>query len=57
MIKCKQATQLMSQSQDRELMLKEKVLLKFHLLICSGCKRCNKQMSLMRAAIRQLGNR
>ena len=54
-LKCKQATRLMSQAQDRELSLAENLALKFHLLICRGCTRCNKQMRLMRDAIKQLG--
>jgi hypothetical protein len=44
----------MSQSQDRELTLNERLQLKFHLLICNGCARCDKQIKLMREAIKQL---
>lgn len=54
MMQCKRATELMSQSQDRELTLNERLQLKFHLLICNGCARCDKQMKLMREAIKQL---
>ncbi len=56
-MKCKQATQLMSQSQDRDLTLKEKIQLKLHLLMCDGCTHCNRQMSIIRAAVKELGDR
>jgi len=55
MMQCKRATELMSQSQDRALTLNERIQLKFHLLICNGCARCDKQMKLMHEAIKQLG--
>lgn len=54
MLKCKQATELMSQSLDRKLTLKERTALKLHLLICTGCDNCNKQMGLIHQAMEQL---
>jgi len=53
MLKCKQATELMSQSLDRTLTLKERVRLKLHLLICTGCDNFNKQMSFIHQAMQQ----
>ena len=38
MISCKQAAELVCQSLDRPLSLWEKVQLRFHLLMCRGCK-------------------
>jgi len=57
MLKCKQATELMSQSQDRVLTLNERIRLKFHLLICTGCANCNKQMRFIHRAMQRLKNR
>ena len=57
MMNCKQATQLMSQSQDRKLTLKERAHLKFHLVMCSGCTNYNKQMMLIRNAMKQFRER
>lgn len=53
---CKQATQLMSQAQDRSLNRRERLALKLHLLICKGCSNYNKHLTLIRKAIRQLGS-
>ena len=54
MMNCNQATQIISQSQDRNLSLKERYQLKFHLLMCSGCSNCNKQIEFIRKAMEQL---
>jgi hypothetical protein len=57
MLKCKQATELISQSQDRALTLNERIRLKLHLLICVGCDNCNKQMSFIHKAMEQFRKR
>jgi flavoprotein len=57
MLKCKQATELMSQSQDRALTLNERIQLKLHLLICRGCDNCNKQMSFLHDTMQQFRKR
>ena len=57
MMNCKQATRLVSLSQDRELSMPERIRLRFHLLICSGCFNYNKQMSFMRKAMQKLRER
>lgn len=57
MMNCKQATRLVSQSQDRELSLPERIRLRFHLFICSGCSNYNKQMAFLRKAMRKLRER
>ncbi len=55
MLKCKDATKLISQAQDRPLELKERMGLKFHLLICPACVNYNKQLAFIRKACRHLG--
>ena len=44
MLTCRQATQLLSEKQDRQLLLKEQSGLQFHLMICSSCRRFGKQI-------------
>jgi len=44
MMNCQQATRLMSEAQERPLRLREKVALKLHLLICTGCKNFSTQI-------------
>lgn len=47
MLSCKEATRLMSDSQDRRLALSERVTLRLHTLICSGCQRARQQFALL----------
>jgi hypothetical protein len=54
MLKCKQATELISQSQDRQLTTSEQIALKFHLLICRGCNNCNKQIGMIHQAMQRI---
>jgi hypothetical protein len=51
-ISCKQASRLMSQSQDRELSIGERTSLQIHLAICRGCRAVNAQFAFLRRAIR-----
>ncbi len=53
MLSCKQATHIMSQQQDRTLSWRERLNLKMHLLLCSGCRQFDRQMDLIRQAIRR----
>ncbi len=57
MMNCKQATELMSQGQDRELSGRERLALRLHLLICKGCNNYNKQLAFIRQAMRKLFDR
>ncbi|MFN3879854.1 MAG: zf-HC2 domain-containing protein [Nitrincola lacisaponensis] len=50
MLTCHQATQLMSSRLDRETSLTEKMNLKVHLMMCSSCRRCDTQLSLIHQA-------
>ncbi len=52
MLNCKQATRLVSESQERKLSVSEKITLKFHLLICSGCKNFSQQIPFLSQAMR-----
>jgi len=54
-VSCKEATRLMSQSQDRELSLGERAALKLHLAICRGCRAVSDQLEFLRRAVRRLG--
>jgi hypothetical protein len=54
MLSCKQATELMSQEQDRSLTLVERVGLRLHILICAGCNNYRRQMGVLRAACRRI---
>ena len=57
MMNCKQATQLMSESHDRPLGRWQRMGLKIHLLICSGCRNYNKHLDFISKAMKQMRNR
>lgn len=45
---CQQATHLLSDAQERELPIKDRAALKFHVTMCSGCRNFGKQMETLR---------
>lgn len=53
-MKCIDATRLASESQDRSLSLPEKASLQMHLLVCTGCRRFNEQLGVLRQALRRV---
>ncbi len=55
MLSCRQATELMSQEQDRPLSLPERLALQLHVWICAGCTNYRHQMQVLRAACRRIG--
>lgn len=55
MLSCKQATELMSQEQDRPLRLGERIGLSLHAWICSSCANYRRQMDVLRSACRRFG--
>jgi len=55
MMPCKEVTHLVSQGLDRRLGFGERVALRVHFAICGGCKNFDRQMKLLREAMRQLG--
>ncbi|WP_221797692.1 zf-HC2 domain-containing protein [Oceanobacter mangrovi] len=56
MMNCHQATRLLSESQDRKLRMTEQVELKFHLLVCSGCRNFSQQMGSLRYLMREFAS-
>lgn len=44
MLTCRQATQLLSEKQDRVLLFREQSNLQLHLLACRSCRRYGKQI-------------
>ena len=53
MLNCKQATELMSQGMDRKLAPMQRMSLRFHLLMCSGCRNFGRQMDFLRQGLRK----
>ena len=52
MLSCRQATRLISQSLEEPLPFRRRMGLKFHLLMCRFCSRYQRQMILIREAMR-----
>ncbi len=50
MINCRQATRLMSEAQERPLTLGERLQIKLHILICSGCRNFRHHLTTLRNA-------
>ena len=54
---CKEASELLSQAQDRPLTLREKFFLYVHLPLCHGCRNFRAQLAIIRRAAREYLNR
>lgn len=52
MLNCIKATRLLSESQDRTLAVTERMSLKMHVMMCSGCRNFGKQMQTLRQVAR-----
>ena len=52
MLSCKNASQIISQSLDRPLTMRERFALKLHLLICKYCKQFSQQLHAIRVALK-----
>lgn len=52
MMNCLEATRLISESQERRLSVPEKVTLKMHVMMCSGCKNFSLQIPFLGKAMR-----
>lgn len=50
---CKEATRLMSLKQDRTLSFQERLSLRLHLTMCSACRECDRQFTLLHQAGRR----
>lgn len=53
MLSCKQASELVSQSLDRHLTMRERMSVRFHLLICVACARFGHQLAFMQITIKK----
>lgn len=53
MLKCKEATHLISEAQDRQLSFAERAGLTMHLAICNGCRNFRRQMDFLREVCRR----
>jgi Putative zinc-finger len=53
MLNCKQAAALMSQGMDRKLGFWQRMSLRFHLMMCSGCRNFNRQLKFLREGLRK----
>ena len=53
MLSCKDVTHKLSEAQDRELSLSERLQLEMHLAMCHGCRNFKRQMSFLRMACRR----
>ncbi len=54
MLNCKQNSELLSQSLDRPVTLREKVAMRMHLMMCRGCRNFEKQLNFIHKAAREL---
>lgn len=57
MLSCRQASQLLSQSRERRLALRQRLGLRLHLLLCDACRQFALQLKQLRRAARQYGAR
>ena len=48
MLNCQNVTRLLSESQERTLTLHERMSLKMHVMMCSGCRNFGRQMLTLR---------
>jgi hypothetical protein len=53
LVTCREASRLLSRRLDRPLPFGERVKLRLHLLVCDACARFERQMALLRAAMRK----
>jgi predicted anti-sigma-YlaC factor YlaD len=54
MLDCRQASQLISQSLDRNLTLRERFALKLHLFICEFCRQFSQHLQTLHVALKQM---
>lgn len=53
MMNCQQATRLLSDAQDRKLSITDRTALKFHVMMCAGCRNFGEQMHSLRYIMRE----
>lgn len=54
---CRNATRLMSEAQERPLSITERISLRLHLIMCSGCHNFKDQMGALRLMTRVYAKR
>jgi hypothetical protein len=52
-LSCREVTRLLLLAEERRLSLPERMAVRFHLLICTGCTNFERQVQLMRRATAQ----
>jgi hypothetical protein len=52
---CKEAARLQSAALDRKLPLRQRLGLRFHLMLCKWCRRYGKQIAFLRSAAQRSG--
>ena len=57
MLKCRQATRLMSESQERPLTPRERLSLRLHTLMCRACHNFQQQLPVLRRLSRSYARR
>ncbi|MDZ7661568.1 zf-HC2 domain-containing protein [Thiohalophilus sp.] len=57
MLNCKDTTKLLSQQQDESLSFRKRVALRFHLMMCSGCRNYNKQIDFIHKACQRFSGK
>jgi len=57
MLNCHKATRLISEAQERELSMPEKLSLKVHLMMCAGCKNFSLQVPFLSKAMKAYAHR
>lgn len=50
---CREATRLMSESQERKLSVSDRMSLQLHVMMCSGCHNFKQQMGAIRSRARE----
>ena len=53
MLKCKQATQLLSQALEQRLDWRDQIQLRLHVMICTACRRTGAQFKFLRVSGRR----
>lgn len=53
MMTCKQVSQLVSESLDRQLSWRERIGMRIHLYMCNACSRFAEQMRFLRTVVRR----
>jgi len=52
MLSCLEATRLLSEAQDRPLVIRERVALRTHIMLCTGCRNFERHLVTLRTIAR-----